>query len=136
MSSERTTRTESRPPFADERPSDEPSTLLNALIGAVVTVVTAPLLPFAAIFGGGVSGYLQRSSVENGAKVGALAGAMAALPAFLLVWLVVGFLLLGADPFFALTSLFALVVFVAVVGYLVVAGALGGALGAYLRREL
>jgi hypothetical protein len=136
MSRDRTaTRTESRPPFTNER-RDEPNTLLNAVVGAVVTVITAPMLPFAAIFGGGVAGYLQRSSLENGAKVGAISGALAAVPAFLIVWLVVGFLLLGFDPFFGFAGLFALVVFVAVLGYLVVAGALGGALGAYLRREL
>jgi hypothetical protein len=136
MSRDRTaTRTESRPPFTDEH-RDEPNTLLNAVVGAVVTVITAPMLPFAAIFGGGVAGYLQRSSLENGAKVGAISGALAAVPAFLIVWLVVGFLLLGGDPFLAFTSVFALVVFVVVVGYLVVAGAVGGALGAYVRREL
>ena len=128
---------ESRPPFADERPpADEPNTLVNAVVGAAATVLTAPLLPFAAIFGGALAGYLQRSDLEAGAKVGALSGALAALPAFLLVWLVVGFFLLGADLFFGLTSIFALVMFFAVVAYLVGAGALGGALGAYLRREL
>jgi hypothetical protein len=136
MSRERTTtRTESRPPF-DEGPREDPSTLMNALIGAVVTVITAPLLPFAAIFGGVVAGYLQRRSLGDGAKVGAISGGLAAIPAFFVAWLVVGFFLLGADPFFALTSVLALVVFVAVGGYLVLAGALGGALGAYLRREL
>ena len=132
-----TTRTETRPLRTDERPPDkEPNTLLNALIGALVTVITAPLLPVAAIFGGAAAGYLQRGDLAEGAKVGAISGALAAIPAFLLAWLLVGVLLIGFDPIFALTTVFAAIVFVAVVGYLVGAGALGGALGAYLRREL
>lgn len=119
-----------------EPPDDEPNTLVNSLVGAVVTIVTAPLLPLAAVAGGGVAGYLQRGDVREGAKAGALSGAIAAVPAFLLVWFVVGFLLLGADPFFAFSALFAIALFVVVVGYLVGAGALGGALGAHLRGEL
>jgi hypothetical protein len=118
------------------RTDRDPNTLLNALVGAVVTVVTSPLLPFAAIVGGSVAGYLQRGSLAGGAKVGALAGAMATVPAFLVAWLAVGVFLLGADPFFALTSLFAAAIFVAVAAYLVGAGALGGAIGADLREEL
>lgn len=121
---------------AETRPDGEPNTVANTLIGAVITVVTAPLLPFAAIVGGGVAGYLQRGDLREGARVGALSGAVASIPAFLLVWFVVGVLLLGADLFFALSTVFALGLFVAVVGYLVGAGALGGAIGAYLRREL
>ncbi|PSP54714.1 hypothetical protein BRC82_09270 [Halobacteriales archaeon QS_1_67_19] len=117
------------------RPDDEPSTLWNALVGAVVTVVTAPLLPLAAIVGGGVAGYLQRGDLAAGAKVGAIAGAMAAVPAVLFAWLVVGFFLLGGASAFALGSVFAVFVLVAVVGYLVGASALGGAVGAYVRRE-
>ena len=137
MSRERTaTRTESRPPFTDDPPRDDPNTFRNAIIGAIAIIVTAPLLPFAAIFGGGVAGYLQRSDLGKGAKVGAIAGALAAVPAFFIVWLVVGFFLLGGNPFFALTSVFAVLIFVVVAGYLVGAGALGGALGTYLRREL
>lgn len=117
---------------ARDRPA-EPNTLLNVLVGAAVTVVTAPLLPFAAIVGGGVAGYLQRGDVREGATVGAVSGAVASVPAFLLVWVVVGVLFLGLDSLFALTTVFALVLLAVVVGYLVGAGALGGALGAYLR---
>lgn len=115
--------------------SAEPNTLLNVLVGAAVTVVTAPLLPFAAIVGGGVAGYLQRGDLREGATVGALSGAVASVPAFLLVWVVVGVLFLGLDGLFALTTVIALVLLAVVVGYLVGAGALGGALGAYLRGE-
>ncbi|UPW01752.1 DUF5518 domain-containing protein [Halorussus gelatinilyticus] len=134
---ETTARTADRPPTTDARPpDDDPNTLLNAVVGAVVTVVTAPALPFAAIAGGGVAGYLQGTDLREGATVGAVSGAIATIPAFLFAWVVAGFLLIGMDPFLALSSLFAVFLFVLVAGYLVGAGAVGGALGAYLRREL
>ncbi|WP_128476927.1 DUF5518 domain-containing protein [Halorussus pelagicus] len=136
-----TARSADRPPAADERPPDErppddATTLMNALVGAVATVVTAPALPFAAIVGGGVAGYLQGTDLAESAKVGAISGAIATIPAFLFVWFVAGVLLIGANPVLALSSLFALLLFVLVTLYLVGAGALGGALGAYLHREL
>jgi len=118
-----------------DRRDDSPSTALNALVGAGVTLLTAPMLPVAAVIGGAVAGSLQRGDPVEGATVGALSGLVAALPAFLLVWLVLAFLLLGGEVL-ALASLVAFAVFVAVLGYFVVAGAVGGALGAYLRREL
>ena len=117
-------------------PSDEPDFLLNAAIGAVVVVITAPLLPLAAIVGGAVAGYLQNGDLVTSTKVGALAGTFASIPAFLFAWFVVGFFLLGPSSLFAFSAPFALVLFVLVVGYLVGAGALGGALGAYVRTEL
>ncbi|MFC7081955.1 DUF5518 domain-containing protein [Halorussus caseinilyticus] len=137
MEEERTTvRSANRSP-TDERPrDDDPNTLMNAVVGAVVTVVTAPLLPFAAIAGGGVAGYLQKGDLGEGAKVGAISGAIATIPAFLFAWAVAGFLLLGGEPLLALSSIFAIFLFVVVAVYLVGAGALGGALGAYLRKEL
>lgn len=122
---------------AEIRPGDdEPNTPLNVLAGAVVTVVTAPLLPFAALVGGAVAGYLQHSDLRAGAKVGAISGALAAIPAFLVAWFVVGVLLFGFAPFSAGTVVVTVVIFVVVVGYLVGAGALGGVLGAYLREAL
>ena len=119
----------------DGSAADEPHFLLNALIGAVVTVVTAPLLPVAAVFGGAASGYLQRTDLGGGAKIGALSGAIASIPAVLVVWFGVGLFFLGVDPF-GFTTIFAVVIFVLIAGYLTGAGALGGAIGAYLRREL
>lgn len=119
----------------DHAGSGEPNTLLNALLGAVVTVLTAPLLPFAALFGGGVAGYLERGTLEEGATVGALSGAIAAIPSFFVVWIVVTLLALGGLELFGFASLVGVFVFVGVLGYLVVAGAVGGALGAYVRAE-
>jgi hypothetical protein len=120
----------------DHVETGESNTLLNALLGAVVTIVTAPLLPLAALFGGGVAGYLERGTVGEGAAVGALSGAIAAIPAFLVVWIVVAVLALGGLELFGFASIVGGLVFVGVLGYLVVAGAVGGALGAYLRMEL
>lgn len=121
----------------ESRPADSsPSFLLNALIGAVVTIVTAPLLPLAAIVGGGVAGYLQRGDLGTGAKVGAVSGLIAAVPAVFFAWLVASLFLLGGDLLFGLTSIVIVVGFLVLLGYLVGAGALGGALGAYLRAEM
>lgn len=114
--------------------SDSPNALMNAGIGALITLLTAPILPFAAIVGGGVSGYLQRRDLREGATVGGLAGGLASIPIAILIWFIVGVGLLGYAP--PPLSVFALAVFLVTVAYLVGAGALGGAIGAYLRREL
>lgn len=139
MRRETTTRMADDPattPAERRRASEETSTAVNALVGAAVTVLAAPLLPLSAVAGGGVAGYLQRGDPAAGARVGVLSGLIASIPAFLLFWFVLGLLTLGPDPVFALASVVAVVAFVAVVGYLVVAGAVGGALGAYVRDEL
>ncbi|WP_135807172.1 DUF5518 domain-containing protein [Halorussus marinus] len=119
----------------DPAPADEPSTRRNVLIGAGVALVTAPLLPLAPLCGGGVAGYLERSDLAGGARVGALSGGVAAVQVFLIAWFVVSFLFVGFAPFFAISTVFAVAIAGVVAAYLVVAGALGGAAGAYLRRE-
>lgn len=119
-----------------EAPADESNSLMNALHGAVVILITSPLLPFAAIFGGGVSGYLQRGSVKEGARVGAIAGVIAAVPMFAVGWILLGVFVLGMPGIpFGPTSSVAVIFFAGVVGYFGGAGALGGALGSYLRRQ-
>lgn len=117
--------------------SGESSTKMNALVGAVVAIVAAPLLPFAAIVGGGVAGYLQRGDLEAGARVGAFAGVIAAIPAVLGVFLFGGFLF-GITPLsgFAVAPVFVLFVFVLVPVYYLVAGGIGGTVGSYLHAEL
>lgn len=122
-------------PTDARRGEDDPSTPTSALVGAVVTLVAAPLLPFAAVAGGGVAGYLQRGDLEMGATAGALAGLVAAVPAFLGVWFVGAWLLLGVIHPFGFASVLAVVAFVVVVAHFVVAGALGGAIGAYVRAN-
>lgn len=110
---------------------DNSNSLMNVLLGAVVTVVTSPLLPYAAIVGGGIAGYLQRGTLREGATVGAMSGAITAVPATIVGWFLISFFL-GLAP----ASLFALVLSVVVGIYLIGTGALGGALGAYLQTGL
>lgn len=106
------------------------SRLVNALIGAVVSVVTA-FLPFSPVVGGAVAGYLER---EGGVSVGALSGVIAATPLALVI-----FLLVAVLDFFpgvaAVGGLLVLVVVVLAALYTVGLGALGGLLGVYLARE-
>ena len=115
----------------------ESSTRMNALVGAVVAIVAAPMLPFAAIVGGAVAGYLQQGDLDVGARVGAFAGGIAAVPAILGVFLFGGFLLgVGSLSHLLYTPLFALLAVVLVPVYYLVAGGIGGAVGSYLRTEL
>lgn len=111
------------------------SPLLNALLGAVVTVITTPFIPFAPILGGAISGYLDAENPGSGAKIGAISGAVALVPLLVIVPLLLFVLFL--DPVFAIGIL--LVVFFVLlflVAYTVGLGALGGVLGVYIRREV
>lgn len=47
------------------------------LVGTLVTVVAAPLLPFAPLLGGGVGGYVAGGDRTSGFQVGLLAGLVA-----------------------------------------------------------
>lgn len=116
-------------------------TITNTVTGAVVTVVSALFLPGAPLIGGAVSGYLEESGTTDGVRVGALSGLVALIP---LAAVVVGFGRLafaavgaGAGPPVAggvgiaalgLALLSGLV-------YLVVFGAIGGWIGAYVATE-
>lgn len=117
-------------------------TLLNALIGAVISVVLS-FTVFSPILGGGVAGYLQRGTRMDGARVGALSGAIAVIPLVLLLFFVFGTFLFsipmtgahtGAAPggFFILFSLF---VFGFGLAWVLALSTLGGYLGAYLATE-
>ena len=113
---------------------------VNALIGGVVTLVTAGFVPFAPVFGGGVAGYLQGTDTRDGAVVGAVAGVIALVPFLLLTLVATGFVLslvpiplpVEASGAFVLVFVLALV-FGAL--YLVGLSALGGVLGAYVAAE-
>jgi len=118
----------------------EGDTLLNAVIGAVASVVLS-FLPFGIVLGGAIAGYLQGAAKDyrEGATVGALAGLLALLPVLGLLFLFgsVFPLFAGFDPRLVgpviLVALFAVV---ASAVYFVGGGALGGAIGAYLVDEL
>lgn len=111
--------------------------LVNALIGAVVTVVTS-FVPLSPVLGGGVPGYLQRGDTREGATVGAISGLFVAVPLAILGTLLAAVFAIVPEGGGAGLGLFALV-FVTILlvssVYAVGLSALGGALGAYLARE-
>ena len=117
----------------------EGDTVVNAVIGAVVTVVLT-FTGFSPILGGIVAGYLQRGERVDGARVGALSGAIAILPFLLLFFVFGGFLFtgsmmgggMGVPGGFVVVFLFG-VVFALV--WVVGLSALGGYLGVYLATE-
>jgi len=111
-------------------------TLLNALIGAVVSVVLA-FLPFSTVLGGAVAGYLQRESREDGLRVGAFAGIMAAIPLLLFGVVFGSIFFLGAffEPSAAIGFVFVALVLGFTLVYSVGLSAVGGYLGAYVAEE-
>lgn len=109
---------------------------LYALVGAVVTVVTA-FIPLSPVLGGGVAGYLATTDDREGLRIGALSGLIAAVPIVAIFGLVVLVMFFGmavsgevAGPLFVVTVL--LVIGAFVVGYTVALSAVGGFLGAAL----
>lgn len=114
-------------------------TLLNAAIGAVVTVVLS-FTGFSPLLGGGVAGYLQRESRRSGAKVGAISGAIAFVPFLFFVVLIFGFVLAGGLmhglPGGAELLVVLFILFPFFIAWNVGLGALGGYLGTFLREEL
>lgn len=114
-------------------------TLLNAVIGAVVTVVLS-FTGISPLIGGGVAGYLQQGTHKSCAKVGALSGGIAFFPFLLLVFFGVvylgilagGFGIPGGVELLIIAFLFFPMIFLWSLGL----GGIGGYLGAYLREEL
>lgn len=113
-------------------------TLLNAVIGAVVTVVLS-FTGFSPLLGGGVAGYLQRGDRAEGARVGAISGAIASIPFVLLLVFVFGFFglfLAGGGPAEAgFGIVIVLVFFVFALAWNVGLGAVGGYLAVYVLAE-
>lgn len=111
-------------------------TAINAVLGAIVGVVL-PFPPVSYVLGGAISGYLQGPDLRDGTVVGAVAGVLSSLfwvPVLFLFVLVFGVIDLPA----AIGGLgFLLLLFVAFSAVAVAVGsfALGGALGAYAKRE-
>lgn len=122
-------------PPPDSAGMDTSNTYVNALLGAVVSVVLS-FLPFSPALGGAVAGYLERA---DGIRVGAIAGVFAAIPQFLFLLVFGGvataFLGFGGDAFAGgfVLLLFVIVVFLAI--YTVALSALGGLVGVYLADE-
>ncbi|GAB3035301.1 DUF5518 domain-containing protein [Natronobiforma cellulositropha] len=106
------------------------SSLINALIGAVVTVLLSFTM-ISPVAGGAVAGYLERT---DGVRIGAISGAIALVPMLFFGILVIGFLSMGNMAGFAFLFLLFMLVFGAI--WTVGLSALGGYLGVYLRDEL
>ena len=121
-----------------QRSTSQRSTLVNALVGAVVSVVLS-FLPFSPIIGGAVAGYLER---RDGVRVGAVSGAITALP-LAFVWVLVAvfgsFFVIVPDAVVAGGLLFVVVLIlgglVVVALYTVVLSAVGGYVGVYAYEE-
>jgi hypothetical protein len=115
----------------------ESNTLINALIGALVTGILAWFVPLAPLVGGAATAYLERADKNTGVRTGALSGAIALLPLALVGVGIVAFVgLFTFDPVGTTISVLA-VGFALLAGVLYVVGlsALGGYLGAYLATE-
>jgi len=116
----------------------ETNTWINAIIGAVVTV----LLSFTAVspvIGGAVTAYLEKADTDEGLRSGALSGAIVLVPMVLFGFVALGLVGLFALPFEpgGVIALGLLAVFGIAIAAIYVVGlsALGGYLGAYLYRE-
>jgi hypothetical protein len=124
-------------------PSRSGNLYVNALIGAVITVVTA-FLPFSPVLGGAVAAYLEGGDRDRGLKIGAVSGVIASVPLALVVLAVLLFVpfVLALDPSGAAGIGALIVVFIVVIAvglvaaYTVGLSALGGVLAiALLERE-
>jgi hypothetical protein len=125
----------------------EGDTLVNALVGAVATVVLSGILPFSPLFGGGVAGYLQGGDRSAGLRVGALSGVIALVPAAAVGLLVFAFFFSalvggaasGAPRAFGAFGALSVVGFgffaVVFVAYFAGLSALGGWLGNYVKYD-
>lgn len=123
---------------------EEGATLVNAVVGAVVTVLGSMVIPFAAVFGGAVAGYLEGGSRSDGIRVGFISGLIALVPGALLGLLVFGIFgsfVVGMGPGmdgvgFGLFSLGFLFLVLAVVAVVVVSlSTLGGWVGNYIKYD-
>jgi|AntDeeMinimDraft_5_1070356.scaffolds.fasta_scaffold00381_21 hypothetical protein len=123
---------------------EEGATLVNAVVGAVVSVVGSMVVPVAPLLGGAVAGYLQGGTRSDGLRVGLISGLIAVVPGALLGMLVFGIfgsLLLGMGPgtdgiglgLFSLT--FVVVFLLGVTVVMVGLSTLGGWIGNYVKYD-
>jgi hypothetical protein len=116
------------------------STLTNAFVGAVVTVVLS-FIPFSPVLGGAVAAYLQKGDSDESIKVGAISGVIAAAPLILLITFGLGFLsllpLAEGEP--VATGFFWVIILISVgliLLYSVGSSAVGGFVGhVFVERE-
>ncbi|MFB6078910.1 MAG: DUF5518 domain-containing protein [Halarchaeum sp.] len=110
------------------------SPLLNALLGAVATVVLS-FTVISPVLGGALAAYLQGPDERDGVRVGAYSGLIASVPILLVFLLALAFFPFLPLRVAAFGLVLAVVVAVFVVGYTVALSVVGGWLGAYARRE-
>lgn len=127
----------------------EGSAWVNSLIGGIISLVLGGFVPLVPILGGGVAGYLQGGSRNDGVKVGVIAGLIAWIPLLLLMALAATILsamnlsipIMGPGDYVVgyigegLGTL--LIVIAAILSFIYFVGfsALGGWLGNYVKYE-
>lgn len=120
---------------------EEGNTIINAAIGAVATAILSSFVPFAPLFGGAVSGYLEGGDRNAGLRVGAISGAIGLILSALLFGLFFLFFILflaGAGPTHAVSAfgiLAFLAVFLFTAVYMIGLSAAGGWLGNYVKYD-
>jgi hypothetical protein len=124
----------------------EGDTLLNAVIGGGITILTASFVPFAPFLGGAIAGYLEGGERSDGLRIGGYAGMVALLPVLVLSVFVSGFLggvglgaflsgIPGGGAAGVLAIVFFVIVFVLGLVYFVGLSAAGGWVGNYVKYE-
>ncbi|SIQ79836.1 hypothetical protein SAMN05421858_0437 [Haladaptatus litoreus] len=105
------------------------NTMVNALIGAVVTLVTS-FIPFSPILGGAAAAYLSEADADSSVRIGAISGVIATIPMALFGFFVMSILFLGSAPggFVVFLLLFGVLSLVYTAGL----SALGGFLVVYM----
>lgn len=123
---------------------EEGATLVNAVVGAVVSVLGSMVIPIAPLLGGAVAGYLQGGSRSDGVRVGFVSGLIAIVPGALLGLLVFGIFgsfILGMSPGmdgvgFGLFSVgFVFVFLLGIAVFIVGLSTLGGWVGNYIKYD-
>lgn len=113
-----------------------PDATTNAIVGAIVTIVTS-FVPLSPILGGIVAGYLQKGERMDGVRVGGLSGLVVSLPlVFLFAFLVGGLFVVSSEVGTGVEVVtvavgFGIGLLVAVL-FVVVLSAIGGYVGSYL----
>lgn len=111
--------------------SSTPNTWINALIGAVVTIVFSFTM-ISPVLGGAAAGFLQKN---DGVRVGAISGLIAVVPVILSALGLVGLFGLISIPA-AIGIVVILLALILIPVYVIGLSALGGYLGVYIRDEL
>ena len=112
---------------------DGSSTAINGLVGGLAGSALS-FVPFAAVLGGAIAGYLEGGTPSDGFKPGVIAGAIMFVPTALIGMFVLVLFGLYGTP--SAIGIFGVIFVVFVFLYTVGLGVLGGYLGVYLKNEL